>query len=139
MQLLILHCLFNTSQNLVYLRGHLNPFTPGFMKKTSLFQFRHIHCWKQGCQSKINSHTNLVKRQRFFFYANLTQKIQTCLINKVFGHISIFGKVWWHHMITENTDHQCRKKISMTFTLKTSYVPLIEIHLSRLFKITKGN
>ena len=31
-------------------------------------------------------------------------KIQTHLIIKIFGHIGIFGKVRWCHVVTENAD-----------------------------------
>ena len=39
-------------------RGHVNPFTPGFLKKkksSSIFEFGHVHCCKLGFQSKTKT------------------------------------------------------------------------------------
>ena len=30
------------------------------------------------------------------------------LINKIFGHFSILGKVQWRRVVKENANHQCR-------------------------------
>ena len=58
----------------------------------------------------------------------MTKKIQTRLINKVLGHIGIFGKVQWCHMVMENADHRTQEKAMMIFTSETSPVPLTEIY-----------
>ena len=42
--------------------------------------------------------------RRGFFPKKKPPKIQTRLIIEVFGHIGIFGKVRWCHVVTENAD-----------------------------------
>ena len=32
---------------------YVTPFTPGFLKWTSIFEFGHVHWWKYGFQSKV--------------------------------------------------------------------------------------
>ena len=46
--------------------------------------------------------------RRGFFQKKKPPKIQTRLIIEVFGHIGIFGKVRWCHVVTENADLQNR-------------------------------
>ena len=48
---------------------------------------------------RINPHI-----RRGFFPQKKPPKIQTRLIIEVFGHIGIFGKVRWCHVVTENAD-----------------------------------
>ena len=85
-----------------------------------MIRFAHSLCYDS--PTVLVYRKNPLKR-REIFHAKMTQKISS-LINKVFGHIGIYGKVRWHHMVMENADHRCRDKAMMMFTFETSSVPL---------------